>query len=62
VAKLIKKGGDEDETFRSDPEADDDQPAEDLDTMKDEAAGPPPVNSDNLPLPWKGRLGYVSFE
>jgi UV DNA damage endonuclease len=21
---------------------------------------PPPVNSDTLPLPWKGRLGYVS--
>jgi UV DNA damage endonuclease len=25
------------------------------------AARPPPVNSDYLPLPWKGRLGYVSF-
>jgi UV DNA damage endonuclease len=24
------------------------------------AARPPPVNSDYLPLPWKGRLGYVS--
>jgi UV DNA damage endonuclease len=23
------------------------------------AARPPPVNSDYLPLPWKGRLGYV---
>ncbi|KAH0172542.1 hypothetical protein KCU86_g16805, partial [Aureobasidium melanogenum] len=23
-------------------------------------ARPPPVNSDYLPLPWKGRLGYVS--
>ena len=23
------------------------------------AARPPPVNSDVLPLPWKGRLGYV---
>lgn len=22
---------------------------------------PPPVNSDYLPLPWKGRLGYVRF-
>jgi hypothetical protein len=22
---------------------------------------PPPVNSDVLPLPWKGRLGYVSM-
>lgn len=25
------------------------------------AARPPAVNSDYLPLPWKGRLGYVSF-
>lgn len=24
------------------------------------ATRPPPVNSDYLPLPWKGRLGYVS--
>ena len=24
------------------------------------AKRPPPVNSDVLPLPWKGRLGYVS--
>jgi hypothetical protein len=24
------------------------------------ARRPPPVNSDYLPLPWKGRLGYVS--
>ena len=24
------------------------------------AARPPPVNSEVLPLPWKGRLGYVS--
>ena len=21
----------------------------------------PPVNSDDLPLPWKGRLGYVCY-
>jgi hypothetical protein len=26
----------------------------------DVTARPPPVNSDYLPLPWKGRLGYVS--
>lgn len=24
------------------------------------ARRPPPINSDKLPLPWKGRLGYVS--
>lgn len=44
-----------------DPEADDpeDGEKEDVDTEKREAARPPPVNSDYLPLPWKGRLGYV---
>lgn len=44
-----------------DPEADDPEDAEkeDVDTEKREAARPPPVNSDYLPLPWKGRLGYV---
>lgn len=45
-----------------DPEADepDDGEKEDVETEKKEAARPPPVNSDYLPLPWKGRLGYVS--
>jgi hypothetical protein len=27
---------------------------------KQDEARPPPVNSDYLPLPWKGRLGYVN--
>ncbi|KAI0115590.1 UV-endonuclease UvdE-domain-containing protein [Nemania sp. FL0031] len=27
--------------------------------IKQEGARPPPVNSDYLPLPWKGRLGYA---
>jgi UV DNA damage endonuclease len=43
-----------------DPEADDDGVVEDVDAEKREAGRPPPVNSDYLPLPWKGRLGYVS--
>ncbi|KAI1323651.1 UV-endonuclease UvdE-domain-containing protein [Xylariaceae sp. FL0255] len=30
-----------------------------VNTLKLEAARPPPVNSDYLPLPWKGRLGYA---
>ncbi|KAI0396775.1 UV-endonuclease UvdE [Xylariaceae sp. FL0594] len=30
-----------------------------LNAMKQEGARPPPVNSDYLPLPWKGRLGYA---
>ncbi|KAI0968750.1 UV-endonuclease UvdE [Xylaria arbuscula] len=31
----------------------------DLNAIKTEGARPPPVNSDYLPLPWKGRLGYA---
>lgn len=30
-----------------------------MDVAERGAARPPPVNSDRLPLPWKGRLGYV---
>jgi len=33
--------------------------AENATVVKLEAARPPPVNSDYLPLPWKGRLGYA---
>jgi len=32
---------------------------EDEDEVKEALSRPPPVNSDYLPLPWKGRLGYV---
>ncbi|KAL5346630.1 hypothetical protein ACLOAV_008337 [Pseudogymnoascus australis] len=32
---------------------------EDLAAVKRDAARPPPVNSEYLPLPWKGRLGYA---
>ncbi|KAI0835174.1 UV-endonuclease UvdE [Hypoxylon sp. FL0890] len=31
----------------------------DANAVKQEGARPPPVNSDELPLPWKGRLGYA---
>lgn len=56
----IKKEDDGDEwDQRQDPDGDEVGPAEDADTLKLEAARPPPVNSDYLPLPWKGRLGYV---
>ena len=55
----IKTEKDEDGMGRADPDGDGDGPAEDIDTIKKEAARPPPVNSDYLPLPWKGRLGYV---
>lgn len=42
-----------------DPESDEEVPVE-ADELKDALGRPPPVNSDYLPLPWKGRLGYVS--
>lgn len=45
---------------RLDPDGDDVPAAEDVDVVKLEGSRPPPVNSDYLPLPWKGRLGYVS--
>ncbi|RYO86428.1 hypothetical protein DL766_004870 [Monosporascus sp. MC13-8B] len=32
----------------------------DIDEMKRQGARPSPVNSDYLPLPWKGRLGYAN--
>jgi UV DNA damage endonuclease len=61
VEAKIKKEDDVDEwDKRLDPDGDDIGPAEDVDVMKMEAARPPPINSDYLPLPWKGRLGYVS--
>ena len=42
-----------------DPEGNNDIPAEE-EEVKEALSRPPPVNSDYLPLPWKGRLGYVS--
>ncbi|PBP19761.1 Xylose isomerase-like protein [Diplocarpon rosae] len=44
---------------RQDPDGDEVAPAEDAEVLKQEARRPPPVNSDYLPLPWKGRLGYA---
>ena len=41
-----------------DPEADDLEEA-DEEEIQAALARPPPVNSDYLPLPWKGRIGYV---
>lgn len=46
-----------DEIF--DPEANAVPPANE-EEVKEVLSKPPPVNSDYLPLPWKGRLGYVS--
>ncbi|KUL86392.1 hypothetical protein ZTR_08188 [Talaromyces verruculosus] len=41
-----------------DPESDEDVPA-DVEEVKEALERPAPVNSDYLPLPWKGRLGYA---
>jgi UV DNA damage endonuclease len=58
----VKKEEDVDEwDLRQDPDGDDAAPAEDADALRDEGRRPPPVNSDYLPLPWKGRLGYVGI-
>lgn len=35
---------------------------EDVNALKEAGSRPPPINSDYLPLPWKGRLGYVSVK
>lgn len=43
------------------PEAEIDEEA-DEEEVQDALSRPPPVDSDYLPLPWKGRLGYVSKE
>lgn len=42
-----------------DPEADGEEEA-DEEEIQAALSRPPPVYSDYLPLPWKGRLGYVS--
>ena len=41
-----------------DPEADGEEEA-DEEEIQAALSRPPPVNTDYLPLPWKGRLGYV---
>ena len=43
-----------------DPEAEGDEEA-DEEEIQAALSRPPPVNSDYLPLPWRGRLGYVSL-
>jgi UV DNA damage endonuclease len=44
-----------------DPESDEDVPVE-AEELEEALGRPPPVNSSYLPLPWKGRLGYVSCD
>jgi UV DNA damage endonuclease len=56
VKKAAKANDDMD-----DPEAEDFEEADEAE-VNEASRRPPPVNSDYLPLPWKGRLGYVRFE
>ena len=44
-----------------DPEAEGEEEA-DEEEIQAALSRPPPVNSEYLPLPWKGRLGYVRIE
>ncbi|KAI9684874.1 MAG: UV-damage endonuclease [Bathelium mastoideum] len=44
--------------FAADPEVDS-EGAIDEEEITEALSRPPPVNSDYLPLPWKGRLGYA---
>lgn len=41
-----------------DPESDEEVPVK-AEEIQEALSRPPPVNSDYLPLPWKGRLGYA---
>lgn len=54
---------DEDVGVAVDPEVDEgpkgEDEAENEEEVEEALSRPPPVNSDFLPLPWKGRLGYV---
>ncbi|KAI9729415.1 MAG: hypothetical protein M1818_008522 [Claussenomyces sp. TS43310] len=59
AAQLVVKVEPSDGMMPADPEGDDAGPNEDADAVRREAARPPPVNNDYLPLPWKGRLGYA---
>ena len=54
----IKKESKGDEEYRGDPEAEGDEEA-DAEELKEALGRLPPVNSDYLPLPWRGRLGYA---
>ncbi|KAK0260759.1 hypothetical protein B0A54_14167 [Friedmanniomyces endolithicus] len=49
----------DDEVAPRDPEAEGDEDAPDEAEVNEASLRPPPVHSDYLPLPWKGRLGYA---
>lgn len=55
-----KATGVDEESHMSNLEVEEEEFADEED-IKKAISRPPPVNSDYLPLPWKGRLGYVSY-
>lgn len=57
--KAQQKPGDKKEDVGLDPEADEEDEEADPEEVKEALSRPPPVNSDYLPLPWKGRIGYA---
>jgi len=59
LTKAKLKATTADEELRNDPEADEEEGEVDPEEIKKAVSRPPPVNSDYLPLPWKGRLGYA---
>lgn len=59
LAEIKKENGIEAEEL-IDPEAEDVEEPTAAEEIEAALTRPPPVNSDYLPLPWKGRLGYVS--
>ncbi|TKA32882.1 hypothetical protein B0A50_01108 [Salinomyces thailandicus] len=57
-AAALKAKNNADTDNAADPEAEGDEEA-DPEEVQEALKRPPPVNSDYLPLPWKGRLGYA---
>jgi len=56
--KQVPKTGKKDDAESYDPEADGEEEAGE-EEVKEASLRPRPVNSEYLPLPWKGRLGYA---
>ncbi|KAI9847082.1 MAG: hypothetical protein M1837_003200 [Sclerophora amabilis] len=57
--KVKKEPAEEEDEAMVDPEADGNEDEADAEEVHAAATRPPAVNSDYLPLPWKGRLGYA---
>ncbi|KAI9749133.1 MAG: UV-damage endonuclease [Chaenotheca gracillima] len=53
------KAPEQDDGMAGDPEAEENEEEDEVEEIQAAATRPPAVNSDYLPLPWKGRLGYA---